>query len=90
MTAVGGHVTRKRGQVCVVPKLSRVTSSVQTLLPREKKSPIAIIELGSLERCPPQSKGGDRHMYQMGVILSSQTNCHFCVESVAKFLIFNL
>ncbi len=40
VTAVGGYMTRKRGQVCVVPKLSRVTSSMQTLLPREKKLPI--------------------------------------------------
>jgi hypothetical protein len=42
VAAVGGYVTKKRGQVCVVPKLSRVTRFVQTLLPREKKLPIGL------------------------------------------------
>ena len=37
MTALGGYVTGTRGQVCVVPKLSRVTSFVQNPAPQGEK-----------------------------------------------------
>jgi hypothetical protein len=77
MTTLGGYVTGKRGQVWVVPKLSRVIALCKTLLPREKILPTDRDEHLPREfgRCPPQSKGGDGRMYQAGVIppFSKQT-----------------
>ena len=37
MTALGGYVIGTKGQVCVVPKLSRVTSYVQNPAPQGEK-----------------------------------------------------
>jgi hypothetical protein len=37
MTTLGGYVTGKRGQVCVVPKLSRVIAFVQNPAPQGEK-----------------------------------------------------
>ncbi len=51
MTALGGYVIGTKGQVCVVPKLSRVTSYVQNPAPQGEKVPIdrTITILGSLD-----------------------------------------
>jgi hypothetical protein len=37
MTTLGGFMTGKRGQVCVVPKLSRVIAFVQSPAPQGEK-----------------------------------------------------
>ncbi len=37
MIALGGYVTGERGQVCVVPKLSRVIAFVQNPAPQGEK-----------------------------------------------------
>jgi hypothetical protein len=52
MIALGGYMPGRRGQVCVVPKLSRVIVVIfKTLLPREKSCPSngTFTCLGSLE-----------------------------------------
>jgi hypothetical protein len=52
MNTLGGYVTGKRGQVCVVPKLSRVIAFVQNPAPQGEKVAHrsgTVIRLGSLE-----------------------------------------
>ena len=91
MTALGGYVTGTREQVCVVPKLRRVIALCKTLLPREKKSPIDWDDHRPWEfvECPPQSKGRDGCMHQMGINTALlETNCQYpCWKNPCKMLI---
>jgi hypothetical protein len=80
VTAGGGYVTReKRESLCVAKTQQGLVAWCKPCSPGWKSCPSIrmIIGLGSLERCPPPSEGGDWCMYQAGIIPSSWTNCPF-------------